>query len=108
MILIDQVWLDHHFVDEKYQDIYLPIPQTKIQGLLETMSDEFVAIEARKAGCMNSALAVQEIAHALYDRYPDRIRIYEHSPVSQIHVYGDKVLCMIRSTHYVDALTHDT
>lgn len=108
VILIDHKWLDTHILDPKYHDVYLAVDQHKIQELLETCSTEFVAIEARKAGCMNSALAVQEMSEILADRYADRFWVYEHSPVSVIDMYADRVVCQICPTHYPDTYIHQT
>lgn len=48
-ILISQEWLATNTLPERYHDIYLAVPQSKILELLETRDTKFIALEARKA-----------------------------------------------------------
>jgi hypothetical protein len=48
-VLVAQERLETNTLPERYNDIYLAVPQAKILELLETHDTKFIALEARKA-----------------------------------------------------------
>lgn len=62
------------------------LPHADILSLLETKDKAFIGAVAGTKGCMNSALFTEELLHHLLQQYPQRIRIFENSPVQEVHV----------------------
>lgn len=60
------------------------LPHADILSLLETKDKAFIGAVAGTKGCMNSALFTEELLHHLVQKYPQRIRIFENSPVQEV------------------------
>ncbi|MCC7432158.1 FAD-binding oxidoreductase [Candidatus Peregrinibacteria bacterium] len=71
-------------IPAKYKKYYAIIPQKEILDKLDTNNHKYTAVGVMLKGCMNSALFVEELAGYLLRSYPERFRMYEHSPVEKI------------------------
>lgn len=89
---VHKVRVSEHFeqieqIPEKYQDLYEIVPQSIIHELLETQSDEYIAVLQSDKGCLNSASFVEKLSAYLLSNYPERYFQFEHSPVSTIDLF---------------------
>lgn len=71
-------------IPAKYKNYYALVPQKDILDKLDTNNHKYTAVGVMLKGCMNSALFVEELAGYLLRTYPERFRMYEHSPVDKI------------------------
>lgn len=86
-MLIANEWLKDNVIDEKYSHLYTKVSQNDILDLLESRDDKYIAATPFLSGCMNSAMFSEEILQYLLLNYGSRIKVYEHSPVNEIHLF---------------------
>src|SRR4051812_3185594 len=72
--------------------LYTLVPQARIRELLETRDDRYVAVLSDRKGCANSGLLVQQVLAHLEQRYPERFRFFDHTPVDRVVVGEDRVV----------------
>lgn len=92
---IHEQWAGLATLDIRYQGLYTVISAREIKDLLETKDTQYQAVLAYQKGCMNSALFVERLIEYLIKQYPDRLRVYEHSPVAQIFLGDTSVECKV-------------
>jgi glycine/D-amino acid oxidase-like deaminating enzyme len=76
--------------------LYTLAPQARIRELLETRDDRYVAVLSDRKGCANSGLLVQQVLAYLEQRYPERFRFLDHTPVDRVVVGEDRVVVRAR------------
>ncbi len=74
-------------IPRKLRQLYSIIPDQTVRDMLQTNSQEFVGVLASKKGCLNSARFCEEVIEALLKRYPSRLTLAEHSPVSTVKLF---------------------
>lgn len=89
-IFVDQHWSTIHDLPEKFSDMVTIVSQDFIREKLETHEYFPVMLTSRKA-CANSALLCQNAVHYLLKHFPKKFHIYEHSPVSEIRLFPDRL-----------------
>ncbi len=75
-------FVDH--IPPQYAGLWSAAPQAHILEMLETDNSMFVAAGSVKKGCINSALFCERMVDYLYEAYPERFALYEHTPVHKI------------------------
>lgn len=90
-ILVSEDCPDLDKIPSIYEDIINIVSQRKINQLLETKEDKYIAVLARHAGTVNSALFCEKAIAHMVKHYHDRIQVYEFSPVEIIDLYPEKV-----------------
>ena len=96
---------DAEFLDEippELASLYSVVPQSRLRGLLEIDDDRYRAVLSEQKGCANSGLLVQEVLGYLLDRYPDRFRYRDHTPVERVTI-GSGRARLETARHHVDA-----
>ncbi len=78
------------------------VPREEIALKLETLDPQYVAIFPETRGVMNSALFCQEVAKYLLKKYPERLSLYEETPIGKVVVHGERVL-LDAERHTVEA-----
>lgn len=76
---------------KKYHDLFTIVPARKVLKLLETDNPEYIAALSSRKGCLNSALFVEKLALYLQQTYPNRFRLLEHTPITQVHLTSTAV-----------------
>jgi glycine/D-amino acid oxidase-like deaminating enzyme len=71
-------------IPEKYKNIYTILPQKNILEMLETEDTRYIAVLSAKKGCMNSALFCEHLLEHILTTYPNRFKLVEESPVSEV------------------------
>ena len=79
-------------IPAELDDLYTLVPQARIRDLLETREDRYVAVLSDRKGCANSGLLVEQVLAFLEQRYPDRFRYVDHTPVDRVVVGEDSVV----------------
>lgn len=85
----EQILISHnaeflHTISSEYRSLYRAVPHEYIREVLETKTDEFVAVVSYQKGCINSALLCEEILLYLLKQYPDRFALYEHTSINKV------------------------
>jgi glycine/D-amino acid oxidase-like deaminating enzyme len=62
------------------------VPRASVRELLETDDDRYCAVLSDRKGCANSGLLVQQVLGFLEQRYPDRFRYADTTPVARVVV----------------------
>ncbi len=86
-IVIAEEWNRLADIPEQFHDLFTTAPKKDILALLETDSDDYIALLAYPKGCMNSALFTEELLGYMVTKFPDRFSFYEESPVSTVHLF---------------------
>lgn len=73
-----------HNIPQEYATLYEVVPVQAVQEVLETERPEFVAALSYPKGCINSALFCQEVMSYLLTSYPDRVSLFEHTPIAKV------------------------
>jgi glycine/D-amino acid oxidase-like deaminating enzyme len=89
-IFIDQHWSAIRELPEKFRDMVTIVSQDFIREKLETHEYFPVMLTSRKA-CVNSALLCQNTVQYLLKHFPEKFHIYEHSAVSEIRLFPDRM-----------------
>lgn len=71
--------------------LYSVVPQARVRELLETADDRYRAVLSDLKGCANSGLLVQQVLAFLEERYADRFRYADHTPVDRVVVGPDRI-----------------
>lgn len=79
-------------IPPEYRDLYDIVPASVVQELLETKSNEYIAVLQSHKGCLNSALFVEKLSAYLLENYADRYLQFEHAPVSNIDLFEEYAL----------------
>lgn len=91
-IFVSEEFLNENSIDDKYRDLYSIKTQEEILDILETKENKFIASVSYQKGCLNSALFSEEVFLYLQRKYPDRISLYEHTPVIKIVLNKNQAL----------------
>jgi len=81
-----------HEIPEKYHDHLALVSREEIAIKLETFDPQYIAVLSSQKGVMNSALFCQELVVYLLSTYPERLALYEHSPVGKVVVHKEGVV----------------
>ncbi len=79
-------------ISDEYEGLFDFVDQEYVKNILETDKDLFIALTSSKKGCLNSALFCEKVLMYLYQTYPDRCKLFEHSPIQKIVLHKDKVI----------------
>ena len=88
-MLIAKEYLQNHKLDDKYHSLYKIVSKNKILSLIESNNENYIASVYGKKGLINSAIFTEEISQYLVKKYPNRLNIYEESPVKKIVLHSD-------------------
>jgi glycine/D-amino acid oxidase-like deaminating enzyme len=78
-------------IPQKYEGLFLTMPHSRILESLETDDLAYIAMITAPKGCMNSALFCEDVLSYMMATYSDRFELVEHSPVSVVHLFEDRV-----------------
>jgi glycine/D-amino acid oxidase-like deaminating enzyme len=84
-------------IPTKYNTIYSVLPQKNILEMLETDDSRYIAVLSAKKGCMNSALFCEHLLNHILATYPNRFKLVEESPVSEVVLEKERALLHIRN-----------
>jgi glycine/D-amino acid oxidase-like deaminating enzyme len=79
-------------IPEKYHDHLSFISREELNLKLETFDPQYVALLSSQKGVMNSALFCQEVAEYLLKNYPERLELFEESPVKKVVVHQGEII----------------
>ncbi len=79
-------------IPDLYKGLYSLVLPEDIRNILETATDDFVAVVSYQKGCVNSALFTEEVAKYLSRVYPKRFALYEHTPIHKLVLKHDHAL----------------
>ncbi len=79
-------------IPEEYFEFYRVVPHQEVLDVIETTSDDFMAVLSFPKGCVNSALFCEEVLLYLLKKYPDRLSFCEHTPIEKVILRKDDVL----------------
>lgn len=79
-------------IPAEYKELYTTVPLEEIQTLLETQTNDFVAVLSYQKGTVNSALFCEEILLYLLKKYPDRFSFCELTPITKMILRTDGAL----------------
>ena len=85
---------DAEFLDEipaAYRGLFEVVPQARVREVLETDDDRYRAVLSERKGCANGGLFVQQVLAYLEERYPDRLRYVDATPVDRVVVGEGRV-----------------
>lgn len=90
-IRIDEVFVSEKSpfvgkIPSKYSGLYTIVPKEKIMELLEIKNNNYHVALASKKGCLNSALFCEEILGYILEKYKDRFKLFEFTPVEKIEL----------------------
>ena len=71
-------------IPSEYTGLYAAVDVMHIARVLETNDPRYIGALASKKGCLNSALFCEELTQWMLEHYPERFKLYEHSPVTNI------------------------
>lgn len=74
-------------IPRSLRTLYKTIPHETILDVLQTKDRHYIAALAGKKGCMNSARFCEEVVEKLLARYPRRLTLTEHTPISKVKLY---------------------
>jgi glycine/D-amino acid oxidase-like deaminating enzyme len=80
-IVVAEEWQPGLHIPAKYEGLYAWKPQADILASLETTDPRYIGMLSDIRGCMNSALFCDELAQKMATRWPDRLAVYEMTPV---------------------------
>jgi glycine/D-amino acid oxidase-like deaminating enzyme len=83
-------------IPAKYKNHYLLVEKKVLLDKLDTNNHKYSAVGVMLKGCMNSALFVEELAGFMLRNYPERFRMYEHSPVEKVILNKNSAHLMIK------------
>ena len=83
MLLAEDVAGD---IPEEYQSLFKSVPRKELDEMLLTRDCSYICALATRVGLINSALFCEELVSWMRDRYSDRFRVYEDTPVKKITV----------------------
>ncbi len=89
-------------IPSEYSELYARVDHDYILTLLETKDERYIAALASRKGCVNSALLCEEMVESLLEQYPDRFRLFEHSPVKEV-VLKDGIAQLSVNNHAITA-----
>lgn len=89
-------------VPMEYRSCVTIIAKADIKQLLETTSDEYIAVGASQKGCMNSAMFCEELVGYMLATYPNRFQVVEQTMVKEVQARLHDVVLMTAS-HKVTA-----
>ncbi len=106
----EQMYIDESapFVSEmqvnhpEWEPLYTLVSKEKILSMLESKDEIYVAMLSHQKGCINSALFSEHVLAYLARTYPDRLSIFEQTPVDKI-VIGDTSVAISCGLHEVKA-----
>lgn len=65
----------------RYPNLYTTVPRQQILTLLQSKDQDYLALLAKRKGCLNSALFTEQLVNYLTQTYPERFTLAEHAPV---------------------------
>jgi glycine/D-amino acid oxidase-like deaminating enzyme len=72
-------------------DLATWLPKKDLLSLLGTTNSAYIGALAGKKGCLNSALFTEDLFHILLKKYPQRLKIFEQSPVSRVSIHSRRI-----------------
>ena len=90
-MLIAREYFDSLQLDFKFNSLIDIISQDDILSLSETKNPDYIAALPLKKGCLNSALFTEKVVHSLLQKYPNRLYVYEESPVKEIIISDENI-----------------
>lgn len=99
LFISDQVDFLHN-IPSKYSSLYQVVPHAQVQSILETKTNDFVAVLSYQKGCVNSALFCEEVMLYMLEKYKDRFSLYEITPIHKI-VLRDEYAILDADKHTV-------
>jgi glycine/D-amino acid oxidase-like deaminating enzyme len=103
-ILIDSQYKDLDKIPEKYNELYKTISQAQIQEFLRVKNTDYIACLATRKGTLNSSLFCEELLGFLLQKYNKQLQVFEHSHISKINLYSDKIILDTYSTKDAEAI----
>ncbi len=88
-------------IPEKFKNLFAIAPQGRILDLLQTKSEEYIAVSMSKAGVTNSAKLTEELAVKLLTMFPERFTIFEDCKVNKISLTKDSARSTTSQGHHI-------
>jgi len=85
-------------LDPDYGDLFEVAPQQLVSELLQTNDDRYRAVLSFQKGTANSVRLCERIVSYLLERYPDRFRVFEASPVERVELGRDGAILTVNSS----------
>ncbi len=101
-ILLAQELITKNDIPDKYWDFCTFVPHVEILKKLETTNGKYVGLLQSNKGTLNSALFVERLSEYLLSQYTQRFAIREYAPVTEAHLYADRV-SLQTIEHTIDA-----
>lgn len=93
---ISENHIDDLGLDNQYAPYYEVVPHESILSLGETVNDQYIAAYPLRKGCLNSAMLTEQLVSFLLETYGEnRIRVYEHTSVSEMDLHKELSLIHI-------------
>lgn len=89
---------DFEFLDQVpgiFSHLYELTSKQNIQKMLETKSDQYIALLAYPKGATNSAAICEELTQFMLETYKDRFSVYEKTPANRIILEKESALTEI-------------
>jgi hypothetical protein len=96
-ILVSQERLAKNPQQAVYQALITPVPHATILDHLQTNDTRYIAALAMRKGTMNSALFCEELLNWMLARYPNRIDVYTHTKVNEVHLHEQQCIIDVTS-----------
>lgn len=71
-------------IPPEYAHLYSLVAPSAVRQLLDTTDDHYCAVMATRTGAINGALLLEHLLEYLQNRFPDRLRFVDHTPVRNI------------------------
>lgn len=88
-------------IPPKYAGLYTLVSHRQVLDLLETNDKRYVAVLSARKGCMNSALFCEDLILHLQQRYAERFRLVEKSPMHSVDLKRDHVVLHLEKAQVV-------
>jgi len=86
-VLVDEERLIQHPQRPEYQEMISPVAKSTILDHLQTQDTRYIAALAMRKWTMNSALFCEELLNWMLAKYPNRLDVYTHTKVENIHLH---------------------
>lgn len=86
-LLISSDYFAHHSIPKKYSHVYQIVDQSKINSLLRSKNNDYLAVLGSQVATINSAALCYEILSQLLKRYPGRVEVFEQTSISSISLH---------------------
>lgn len=101
---ISENHIDDLGLDNQYAPYYEVVPHESILSLGETVNDQYIAAYPLRKGCLNSAMLTEQLVSFLLETYGEnRIRVYEHTSVSEMDLHKESVQIKVHSGNQIQS-----